>query len=219
MTATQQTMPDSYLMSASIAAASHGASALPTGVQQASPHEVQQWLRSGTAILVDVREPDEHAREKIAGARLVPLSRFDSQQAAAGIKPGQKLVFHCRSGKRSSDACRMAASLGDAGVAVVSMTGGIEAWKKDALPIEVNTKVSSISVMRQVQLVIGLGVLAGSALAWFIDPRFVAIPAFFGAGLTFAGASGTCALASLIGTMPWNKASGSGPSCVTGGCV
>jgi len=204
MTTTQQTSPASHTMS--------------TGVQQASPREVQQWLRSGTAILVDVREPDEHAREKIAGARLVPLSRFDPQQAAAGIMPGQKLVLHCRSGKRSSDACRMAASLGDAGVLIVNMSGGIEAWKKDALPIDVNTKVSGISVMRQVQMVIGLSVLAGSALTWFVDPRFIAVPAFFGAGLTFAGASGTCALASLLGMMPWNKAAMSSGSCSTGSC-
>jgi CHASE2 domain-containing sensor protein len=72
--------------------------------------------------------------------------------------------------------------------------------------------------MRQVQLVIGLCVLAGSALAWFVDPRLVAIPAFFGAGLTFAGASGTCALATMIGWMPWNKAAKSGASCTTGSC-
>lgn len=83
--------------------------------------------------------------------------------------------------------------------------GGIEAWKKAGLPTVVNTGVSRISVMRQVQLVIGVSVLVGSALAWFVDPRFVAIPAFFGAGLTFAGATGTCALASLIARLPWNR--------------
>jgi len=225
MTTTQKPIPGipgipaGHTMSACNAAASQGSSALPTGVQQASPREVLQWLRSGAAILIDVREPDEHAREKIACARLVPLSRFHSQQAAEGLKPGQKLVLHCKGGKRSSDACRMAASLSDAGITVINMTGGIEAWKKDGLPVEVNAKVSSISVMRQVQLTIGLGVLVGSALAWFIDPRFIAIPAFFGAGLTFAGASGTCGLASLIGTMPWNKNAHAGASCLTGNCA
>jgi len=69
-----------------------------------------------------------------------------------------------------------------------------------------------------VQMVIGLSVLAGSALTWFVDPRFIAVPAFFGAGLTFAGASGTCALASLLGMMPWNKAAMSSGSCSTGSC-
>ena len=44
MTKTQQTSLANHTMS--------------TGVQQATPREVQQWLRSGTAILVDVHEPD-----------------------------------------------------------------------------------------------------------------------------------------------------------------
>jgi rhodanese-related sulfurtransferase len=192
------------------------ASADPT--REVSPRDVKNWLQAGECVLIDVREPDEHAREHIPGSRLVPLSRFDPQQAAAMARPGQKVVLHCRSGRRSSDACRMASSLADAGMVVVNMSGGIEAWKKDALPVEVNTGVSGISVMRQVQLVIGACVLAGSVLAWFVDPRFVAIPAFFGAGLTFAGATGTCALAAVIGWLPWNRAKAGGASCASGSC-
>jgi hypothetical protein len=53
----------------------------------------------------------------------------------------------------------------------------------------------------------------GAALAWFVHPTFIAIPAFFGAGLTFAGVSGTCALASIIGKMPWNKFNSGADSC------
>ncbi|MDX2131281.1 MAG: rhodanese-like domain-containing protein [Planctomycetota bacterium] len=184
---------------------------------QAEPREVRRWLQSGECVLLDVREADEHARERIAGAKLLPLSKFDPAHAASMVRAGQKLVVHCRSGRRSADACRLAASLAASGVQVVNMTGGIEAWKKDALPVEVDSRVSGISVMRQVQLVIGVGVLGGSALAWFVDPRFVALPAFFGAGLTFAGATGTCALATLIGKMPWNRAK-TGGSCSTGTC-
>jgi rhodanese-related sulfurtransferase len=187
-------------------------------LSEVAPAQVQQWLRSGEAVLIDVREPDEHAREKIAGSRLLPLSRFDPGQAAGMAKPGQTIVLHCRSGRRSSDACRMAVSLAESGAIVLNMTGGIEAWKKDALPVEVNTRVSGVSVMRQVQLVIGVGVLAGAALAWFVDPRFVAITAFFGAGLTFAGATGTCTLATAIGWMPWNRAATGGKSCASGSC-
>lgn len=186
--------------------------------QEATPAQLRQWLRSGEAVLIDVREPDEFAREHIAGATLLPLSRFDPAQAFAKAKPGQRIVMQCKSGRRSADACRLAAPVAASGQPVFTLAGGIEAWKKDNLPTELNTKVSGISVMRQVQLVIGLCVLAGSALAWFVDPRLVAIPAFFGAGLTFAGASGTCALATMIGWMPWNKAAKNGASCTTGSC-
>jgi rhodanese-related sulfurtransferase len=186
--------------------------------QEATPAQLRQWLRSGEAVLIDVREPDEFAREHIAGATLLPLSRFDPAQALSKAKPGQRIVMQCKSGRRSADACRLAAPLAASGLPVFTLAGGIEAWKKDNLPVELNTKVSGISVMRQVQLVIGLCVLAGSALAWFADPRLVVIPAFFGAGLTFAGASGTCALATMIGWLPWNKAAKSGASCTTGSC-
>jgi len=109
----------------------------------------------------------------------------------------------------------MAASLASSGLTIVNLTGGIEGWKKAQLPVEVDAKAPGISVMRQVQLVIGVSVLIGSALAWLVSPAFIAVTAFFGAGMVFAGATGTCALASLIGAMPWNaspsKAASAGP--------
>jgi hypothetical protein len=111
----------------------------------------------------------------------------------------------------------MSAGLAASGVQVLSMTGGIEAWKNDGLAVTTNTRVSGVSVMRQVQMVIGICVLAGSALAWFVDPRWLGVPAFFGAGLVFAGASGTCALATVIGWMPWNRAKPGG-DCTSGSC-
>jgi len=170
-----------------------------------SPREAHQALQAGRAILIDVRDPDEHAREHIAGAVSIPLSRFKPTDAAAAARPGQDIIVHCRTGRRSIDALNSSAALVQSGLKVSTLTGGIEAWKREGLPVEVNTRISRVSVMRQVQLVIGIGVLTGSALAWFVDPAFIGLAAFFGAGLIFAGASGTCALASIIGRMPWNK--------------
>lgn len=92
----------------------------------------------------------------------------------------------------------------------VSMSGGIEAWKQASLPVVVNTRVARISVMRQVQLIIGSFVLIGSALAYFVHPAFVGVAAFFGAGLVLAGATGTCGLALLVERMPWNRAARTG---------
>ena len=37
-----------------------------------------------------------------------------------------------------------------------------------------------------------------------VSPWFLALAAFFGAGLTFAGATGTCGLALLLMKLPWN---------------
>jgi hypothetical protein len=75
-----------------------------------------------------------------------------------------------------------------------------------------------MSIMRQVQLVVGVGVLIGAALAWWVHPGFVIIPAFLGAGLAFAGATGTCGLAAVLSRMPWNRGAPAAASCSTSGC-
>ncbi|MGE3109933.1 MAG: rhodanese-like domain-containing protein [Phycisphaerales bacterium] len=173
--------------------------------RQVAPTQVHEWLRAGEAVLIDVREPDEHAREHIAGSHLVPLSKFDPARAGALTGPGQRLVVHCKSGRRGADACRLASALEAAGMQVFNMTGGIEAWKGANLPVTIDTAVARISVMRQVQLTIGIGVLAGCALGWLVHPGFFGLAAFFGAGLVVAGASGTCGLALLMQKMPWNQ--------------
>jgi hypothetical protein len=61
-----------------------------------------------------------------------------------------------------------------------------------------------LPVDRQVQLIAGSMVLVGVGLGLTVSPWFLALSAFFGAGLTFAGATGTCGLALVLMKMPWN---------------
>ena len=49
----------------------------PEAVRDLTPQEVAAGLAAGSILLVDVREPNETAVERIPGAVLVPLSRFD----------------------------------------------------------------------------------------------------------------------------------------------
>lgn len=159
---------------------------------------LKKWMDSGEAVVVDVREPDEHAREHIPGARLEPLSRFDPARVSGN---GHKVVLHCKSGRRSSEAL---ARLGPQAGAF-QLQGGLDAWKKAGLPIEANPR-APISIMRQVQITAGTCIVAGTALGVFVSPWFLIVPAFFGAGLAFAGASGTCGMAAMLWYMPWNRA-------------
>jgi rhodanese-related sulfurtransferase len=62
-----------------------------------TPQDAAALLRDG-ATLVDVREPDEHARERIPGARSLPLSRLEEAELA--VHDGKPVLFHCRSGAR-----------------------------------------------------------------------------------------------------------------------
>jgi hypothetical protein len=76
-------------------------------------------------------------------------------------------------------------------------------WRRARLPVREGRK--RLPVDRQVQLIAGGMVLTGIALGTLVNPWFLAISAFFGAGLTFAGATGTCGLALVLLKMPWNR--------------
>jgi hypothetical protein len=77
------------------------------------------------------------------------------------------------------------------------------AWRQAGFPIIRGKSVLPLD--RQVQLTVGIGVLAGLVLGTFVNYWFLIVPAFFGAGLVFAGATGTCGLAILLMKAPWNK--------------
>lgn len=161
-----------------------------------SPEAAKRLVDDG-AVLVDVRGADEHARERIPGARNVPLDRL--QRIDSQSRP---VVFHCRTGTRTSvNAVRLAdAAACDAYI----VEGGLESWKKAGLPVEVDAG-QPIEVMRQVQIAAGSLVLIGVALGTFVDPRFLGLSAVVGAGLVFAGTTGWCGMAKLLALMPWNR--------------
>ncbi|MBF7074287.1 rhodanese-like domain-containing protein [Glaciecola sp. MH2013] len=168
--------------------------------ENVSVAQVKQWVDSGEAELVDVREPAEFANHHIEGATLLPLGKIAANDLPANDK---KVVIYCQKGARGNSAC-MKLTKENESITVYNLMGGIEAWSKEGHAVK-KGQSSVLPLDRQVQLTIGLSVLAGSALAYFVNPAFIAIPAFFGAGLTFAGASGTCGLALLMAKMPWNQ--------------
>lgn len=166
------------------------------------PALLAQWLREASAVLIDVREDFEHAQERIPGAENCPLSRFEPELLRKKYGD-RRIVFHCRSGRRSRDA---AERFRRGSEPVFHLSGGILAWAESGLPVARATSGPRIDVMRQTQLAIGSVVLVGTLLGLLASPWFLILPAFMGAGLIFAGASGTCGLAVLLARMPWNRA-------------
>jgi rhodanese-related sulfurtransferase len=164
-----------------------------------SPEKAAGLIRAG-AVLVDVREQDEHARERVPGARHHALSRLDVQSPAR--EGDQVLIFHCRSGARTqANAPRLAQA---AQCEAYVLEGGIEAWKRAGLPVTLD-KRQPIELMRQVQIAAGGLVVLGILLAWLVTPAFVLLAGFVGAGLVFAGVTGFCGMARLLAAMPWNR--------------
>ncbi len=86
---------------------------------------LKQWLDKGEAVLVDVREPSEHATGIIPGAALVPLKTV-SLNTIPAFK-GKKLVMQCRSGGRSMTAGEMLLKE-NPGIEVYNLAGGILEW-------------------------------------------------------------------------------------------
>lgn len=99
-------------------------------IENLDPKDVARWLAERSVILIDVREPDEFAAERIHGALLYPMSSFDPRSLPD--PGGKKIVFQCGSGMRSA---RAISACQNAGLDYRShMKGGIQAWKAAGLP-------------------------------------------------------------------------------------
>jgi rhodanese-related sulfurtransferase len=101
-----------------------------THVTDATPEQVHAWLRNGEILLIDVREANEYAFERIHGALLFPLSTFDATALPA---EGRRLVLQCGSGKRSLMAAHKLQAAGH--VHLTHLAGGLQAWKAAGLPV------------------------------------------------------------------------------------
>lgn len=165
------------------------------------PSEARRLLDSG-ALLIDIREADEHAREKIPGAHHLPLSKLD--EADLAVHRGKPVIFHCRSGMRTqANALRFAAKLGETCEAYI-VEGGLDAWRKAGLPV-VSDRRQPLELQRQVQIGAGTLAFVGTLLGLFVSSWFFAVPAFVGAGLITAGVTGFCGMARILMRAPWNR--------------
>lgn len=162
---------------------------------------LKQWLDNDEVVLVDVREPAENSAESISGAMLLPLATIS--KASLPNLTGKKLVIHCRKGGRGGTACEKLLAE-DPSLEIYNLEGGINAWIESGFAVKSSGKFF-LPLDRQVQLTIGISVLAGSLLTYFANPIFFLVPGFFGAGLIFAGLSGVCGLAIIMAKMPWNQ--------------
>lgn len=164
---------------------------------------LNHWLKNGEAVLLDVREPAEFHAEHIEGATLVPLGKV-----CAGALPalgGRKLVIHCRKGGRGGSACQKLLSE-QPDLDIYNLDGGIEAWANAGFSVARGTR-KVLPLDRQVQLTIGLLLLAITSAAYWVNPQLILLAGLIGAGLTVAGLTGFCGLARVIARMPWNQCS------------
>lgn len=160
--------------------------------------ELNQKLLSQSITLIDVREPSEYASEHIIQAKLIPLGQIHIKDIENITQP---IAIHCKSGKRSMQACETLLKERPE-LDVASLDGGIEAWKQAGFPTH---QSHQISLERQTQITIGAMLVLFCLLGYLASPIFLALPGLMGAGLIFAGIRGLCGITQVIKKMPWNR--------------
>ena len=94
-----------------------------------TPEAAARLVADG-AVLIDIREAQECA-EVIEGALSAPMS---SGVSGDEPRPGQPVIFHCRTGRRTEmNAEALAASVPTDDVYLLQ--GGIEGWQAAGLPV------------------------------------------------------------------------------------
>ena len=99
------------------------------GYRDISPRAISE---AGDTLVVDVREPYEHAAGHIPGARLVPITLLGT--VLPGWDHRGDIVIVCRTGARSAG---IAEALVSAGFhRVMNLAGDMLAYENAGLPIE-----------------------------------------------------------------------------------
>lgn len=153
------------------------------------------------ALLLDVRTPPEFESAHIEGALLHPLSELDPDQVRTLAEGKPYCLVICQSGIRARQAAQKLYAAGMDTVRILD--GGIQAWEDKDLPLVRGRK--TLPLERQVRIGAGTLVLTGILLGVLVNPWWIALSGFVGAGLVFAGITNTCGMALLLARMPWNR--------------
>jgi rhodanese-related sulfurtransferase len=97
-------------------------------MREITVEELKARVDAGEKLnVIDVREPDEYAETNM-GVPLIPLGNILSMQidSLEDLK-NEELIIHCRSGKRSAQACMVLEQIGFTNT--VNVVGGILAWQ------------------------------------------------------------------------------------------
>jgi rhodanese-related sulfurtransferase len=158
---------------------------------------LRTMLETWSIQTVDVRPAAEFAAGHIPGAVNIPMEQVESRME--DLPPGP-LVLTCESGRRAEIVAGWLA-----GREVTLLAGGTRAWRNAGHPL-VACAPCRWTLERQVRLIAGLLVLAGTLFAVFVNARWIYLAMIVGAGLTFAGLTNICGMAILLAKMPWNSA-------------
>jgi adenylyltransferase/sulfurtransferase len=97
----------------------------PDTMESITTAELRELLAANFAgLLIDVREPAEHAIANIPQARLIPLATLPDELGT--LPRDREILIHCKAGGRSARAVRLL--LDNGFTRVKNVAGGMDAW-------------------------------------------------------------------------------------------
>ncbi|HEY4271832.1 MAG TPA: rhodanese-like domain-containing protein [Candidatus Udaeobacter sp.] len=101
-------------------------------ITEISPKDAAAKLKSGEAVIVDVRDKDEWDEGHIPGATHMSRGTIEFDIEEKVLDPNAMIICHCGGGGRSALAAESLQKMGYKNVH--SMAGGFKAWKAADLP-------------------------------------------------------------------------------------
>jgi rhodanese-related sulfurtransferase len=118
---------------ASLALAAGCSADAPPGPQRGSLEEGPQRFERQQVVMLDIREPDEHATGVANGARLLPMSQLNQRAGEIPKDPAQPVLIICNTQNRSS---KVVQAMKDAGWTNVRyVNGGMSDWAQKGWPM------------------------------------------------------------------------------------
>ncbi len=156
--------------------------------------------RDPAVRILDVRTGGEYETVHIPGSYNVPLDTLNEHVTdLAGVE--HPVVLVCQSGGRATQAHEKLSAAGKNTLHILE--GGMASWQ-DADGDVVRGTRDRWAMDRQVRLVAGSLVLTSIAVSALV-PRLKWLAGGVGAGLTYSAVSNTCAMAAVLGKLPYNR--------------
>lgn len=91
-----------------------------------SPEEAKSLMADKNNIIIDVRSAAERAQGFIKGSRQANIMSGEFMDVAKQLDSARTYIIYCRSGQRSTRACKALSKLGFENL--YNLKGGIVAW-------------------------------------------------------------------------------------------
>jgi len=98
-----------------------------------SPPEAINLINREEAVLIDTRNKAEFNAGHIADAVLIPLPDIKESADKLNKYEGKPLLFYCKTGTRSDEACKILSKQGFTNI--FALSGGIQSWEDANMPL------------------------------------------------------------------------------------